>query len=721
MAVASYILPRFKAIDDYGQPMVGAKLYTYQNNTTTPAATYQDAQQSAANTNPIVLDASGEAIVYVLKDQVYTFVLTDLNDVPVWSQDDVTGAASPQDLAALSAELADEGGSALIGFLQEGDSAVKRTLQSKGRDTVGIADFGVTGEGDETGKVQKAFDASAGKTLFLGKNQTYGISTLDIPANVTLVTNGSKFKKLVESSTFAITGGIGLKVDKLHLESVGGPTDVGIWLDGTGLVADEILVESIAADSGASSTQYMGLKIGPDSGTAQRPVVHRATVKNYCRPMVTQNVKGGVLNLVTFENYKRGLYVKDCQDTVYFGGLATGLSPSATGGPGDNAVLIESTLSDGSSQGLHFYNWRSEDAGEHGYRLGGQFPVRNAWFDGCAAIRPGAAPGSTGGCGFKAQGSSGTSMHYNINVSNFILEDGKPGGGNFCGILFVLVTGGQISNPIIRKRANAVSTFHGLSFLSCDGVQVSNPDVRDCSQFALRLYSAVSQGFPLGNKDVVVRGGVLENQLVSTSPVISLEAIDCQFERCGVESSVALRGRVYLEALGVAANYVNCSADFECLDSTGSGNIVTGATDNILMDITTNSANVSTVAANGSVMRARGGKTYFRDAGRWYSTTGSFTVSLTDDTAMSWAAINSSGHLFVTMPSTAYYGQAWMRATSAPAAAKIAGAANFAAVSTALTGTTGADGNVTVGATNGTFYLENRSGSTQQITVTALA
>lgn len=107
MAVASYILPRFKAIDEFGRPMVGAKLYTYQNNTTTPAPTYKDAQQTAANTNPIVLNAAGEAIIYLLTDQSYTFVLKDSSDVQVWSQNDVTGAASPAGVsAAITAAIA---------------------------------------------------------------------------------------------------------------------------------------------------------------------------------------------------------------------------------------------------------------------------------------------------------------------------------------------------------------------------------------------------------------------------------------------------------------------------------------------------------------------------------------------------------------------------------------------------------------------------------------
>lgn len=147
MAVASYILPRFKAIDDYGRPMVGAKLYTYQNNTTTPAATYQDAQQSAANTNPIVLDASGEAIIYLLTDQIYTFVLKDADDVSVWSQDDVTGVASAQELSEFIDGLGADSGSSMIGFIQAGPGAVGRTTQSKLRDVVNANDFGAIGDG----------------------------------------------------------------------------------------------------------------------------------------------------------------------------------------------------------------------------------------------------------------------------------------------------------------------------------------------------------------------------------------------------------------------------------------------------------------------------------------------------------------------------------------------------------------------------------------------
>lgn len=49
-----------------GVPAAGFSLYTYASGTTTPLATYTDQAATAANTNPIVLDARGEAIIYLL-------------------------------------------------------------------------------------------------------------------------------------------------------------------------------------------------------------------------------------------------------------------------------------------------------------------------------------------------------------------------------------------------------------------------------------------------------------------------------------------------------------------------------------------------------------------------------------------------------------------------------------------------------------------------------
>ncbi|MFY2643711.1 hypothetical protein ACOTDF_19300 [Achromobacter insuavis] len=91
---SSFISPRFYQADSAGNPLVGGRLYTYINTTTTPLTTYQDAAGTIANTNPIILDSRGEAVIFLESGRVYTFVLKDSNDALVWSQDSISGAVS---------------------------------------------------------------------------------------------------------------------------------------------------------------------------------------------------------------------------------------------------------------------------------------------------------------------------------------------------------------------------------------------------------------------------------------------------------------------------------------------------------------------------------------------------------------------------------------------------------------------------------------------------
>lgn len=88
-----YVSPKFQAIDANGKPLVGGKLYTYVNATTTPQATYQDAAGSINNANPIILDGRGEAIIFLDEQRSYTFVLRDSQDALIWSQDSISGSS----------------------------------------------------------------------------------------------------------------------------------------------------------------------------------------------------------------------------------------------------------------------------------------------------------------------------------------------------------------------------------------------------------------------------------------------------------------------------------------------------------------------------------------------------------------------------------------------------------------------------------------------------
>lgn len=81
--------PKVQFLTDNGAPLVGGKLYTYVAGTTTPQATYTDETGSTANTNPVILDSRGEANVW-LGAASYKFILTDADDVELWSVDYIT-------------------------------------------------------------------------------------------------------------------------------------------------------------------------------------------------------------------------------------------------------------------------------------------------------------------------------------------------------------------------------------------------------------------------------------------------------------------------------------------------------------------------------------------------------------------------------------------------------------------------------------------------------
>lgn len=209
MAV-NFTAGKFKADNDAGAPLVGGLLYTYASGTTTPKATYTSATLGTSNTNPVVLDARGEAAVW-LGSGAYTMVLKTSAGVTIWTQDGI------QDNSLASTIAVDDGqsgalfttlqsfiaylasyGALFIGFLQAGAGAVRRTLQDKGRDTVSVKDFGAVGNGDadDTAAINAAlaYLASIGGGTLEFPNGTYKTTAqITIPANcISLVGTGKR-------------------------------------------------------------------------------------------------------------------------------------------------------------------------------------------------------------------------------------------------------------------------------------------------------------------------------------------------------------------------------------------------------------------------------------------------------------------------------------------------------------------------------------------------
>jgi len=77
----------FHAHDDHGYPLQGGKLFSYEAMTDTPKDTYRDYFKTATWTNPIILDARGEAMIYA--EGNYKFVLKDRYDNLIWTADNI--------------------------------------------------------------------------------------------------------------------------------------------------------------------------------------------------------------------------------------------------------------------------------------------------------------------------------------------------------------------------------------------------------------------------------------------------------------------------------------------------------------------------------------------------------------------------------------------------------------------------------------------------------
>lgn len=101
-------------VDSNGKPLAGGSVYFYIPNTTTKKDTYQDSAQTILNTNPVILDANGQASIWGTGS--YRQVVFDSLGNQIWDQITQNPNTSVEnDLAQFEANLASSTGAALIG------------------------------------------------------------------------------------------------------------------------------------------------------------------------------------------------------------------------------------------------------------------------------------------------------------------------------------------------------------------------------------------------------------------------------------------------------------------------------------------------------------------------------------------------------------------------------------------------------------------------------
>lgn len=104
--------PKQQFLDAIGAPLFAGRIFTYEAGSLTPKPTYQDSAMTILNTNPVILDARGESVMY--GDGIYRVILKDLFGNTIWDRDNIEtpGYSSGQFQGSLSSAL----GAGLVGY-----------------------------------------------------------------------------------------------------------------------------------------------------------------------------------------------------------------------------------------------------------------------------------------------------------------------------------------------------------------------------------------------------------------------------------------------------------------------------------------------------------------------------------------------------------------------------------------------------------------------------
>ena len=628
------------------------------------------------------------------------------------------------DVAQLLADLASSAagkGSALVGFQAAGAGALVANVQEQLREIVFAKNYNT---------IQAAFDAAAGKTLILERNSVYNITALTIPAGITLISRGATFRKTAASADYGITIAGAIDADAIILSSVGGAVDNGIRI--TGGMCN---IGRIEARSDFSGSAY-GVHFQSTGAAALSALnIGRCVADKYAASVQVFNVADSRIGTVECKTYRTGLYLRDVKNTSFAKLNTAVMLAGSTGGPGQNGLLLESTLANDSLENVSFGRVEIFDSAEHGVRIGGQLRMRDIHFESVHTVNTGAGGvGATGGSGFKALGATDGNplLHENITIGTLLVEDCSTTGnglGNFAGVQLENIKGFACGTMIVQKKNNPFSSHYGISMAGVEGFDVGVWSLKDCKVHAVRIFDDAFFGKRYVRK-VHVGGGLLE-VTSAVSPVVLYGGGGSEYKDISVCSTI--RGGVAAmrsEALTAGGAYEanNWRVVYsDPLDMAGAPPLqLSTADDQFVIDFTgPYYGSYAPGASNGSVYKDPSSQTNplrMRKGQNWVSIgADTQTVVIADDAVFTFAPNRSSGFLFVTLPSTAHYGQSWFRATSVPFGAKVAGGASFATVTSALTGTTGADGYVTVGVQNNLVYVENRTGGSQTVSITQQA
>ena len=492
--------------DANSRPLIGGRVFLYAPNTNTPKDTWQDSAQTILNTNPIILDARGEAAIY--GDGPYRQVLRDSDGNLIWDSfiPDLVGSVKDAvndvyarssvvvnniaDLRVLSKLLyknaqtsgyytaGDSGGSSYYldttdtTSADNGGTVIVATdggrWKMKPFISASVRQFGAKGDGatDDTARVQAAMTAC--RDVFVPPGTYMLNTTIFVPSSTTIHGEGavSKFKAL---STFVM----------INVAWAGGQLPVMFGNQGilTSAAAERIEIYGIMCDSSLTSngvhnihmrnTNYTKIHHNTFAGGADGTAHTMAS--NF---QVTNNLAYGMTNCCydQWEGSSAGIVANNIgYVTLGYGMLLTGDTSLNTPAQSANVVFSGNIIfGDGtanSSIGIWFqsganltsncYSCRAVGNYVRGFRVGiratggGQHVIAENRIENC----------DIEGISLSAE-VVGNPVRYTAVTGNVINNSGNVGGAA------ITLGSGASNNTITANVTSAVTSTHAAIIAS---------------------------------------------------------------------------------------------------------------------------------------------------------------------------------------------------------------------------------------------------------------
>lgn len=403
-------------------------------------------------------------------------------------------------------------------------STERRAIADRFAEVFSVEDFGAVGDGvtDDASAIQAALAAAAdGRRVVFGFSKTYLVKS-------TLVVSGESVDMrssiIVPAGDFTpairIRSGSSLCNGIVDLSQSTSASKIGVILEGTGIKLDGV---RCTQDQETSASAFLVCYDSANVDNVEVKNCHTKNISCFARVNKANNI---VFSNISVDTYVVGLLLRDVTYSAVHHAHIYGISSLLQGVAGENGILMEAT-SDFSIHDILIDDVCVEDSGEHGYRLGGSYSIRDVSYVNCSAYRSGSAGlvGTTtyGGCGFKCRGNPGhphkSIMYQGCKVYDVINTNASL--GNWSGYRIEESDGVLFLNCLLDKIALSTATPRYAISMGA----VKNIRIFDCCFYNVRQCFVMEAGAGVQDvisKNCVHRGtgadGGSDTVLLSTTP-----------------------------------------------------------------------------------------------------------------------------------------------------------------------------------------------------------